>query len=183
MAGDITTIARPYAEAAFARARESGQVDTWGDALAALSAVAADPVMVEQIGNPNLPRERLRDALLEIAGGGLPSEVGNEVGNLVSLLAANNRLSVFPEIARLFEALRTRHQGICWVRVSSAFALGQDTQRDLVAALEKRLGVEVEMTVKTDPSLIGGVQVRADDLVIDGSVRGKLHKLATELQF
>ncbi|WP_133510221.1 F0F1 ATP synthase subunit delta [Candidatus Thiosymbion oneisti] len=179
MAGDITTIARPYAEAAFARARESEQVDAWGEALATLSAIAADPRMAEQIGNPNLPRERLRDAILEIAGEVVPSEVRN----LVSLLAANNRLSTLPEIARLFEALRIRHQGVRRVQVLSTFELGEDARRDLAAALEKRLGAEVEMTVETDPSLIGGVQIRAGDLVIDGSVRGKLHKLATELQF
>jgi len=179
MAGDITTVARPYAEAAFARAQESGQVDTWGEALTTLSAIAADPGMAEQIGNPNLPRERLRDAILEIAGDGVPSEVGN----LVSLLAANKKLSTLPEIARLFETLRIRHQGVRRVRISSAFALGEEARKDLAVALEKRLGAEVEMTVETDSSLIGGVQIRAGDLVIDGSVRGKLHKLATELQF
>jgi len=179
MAGDITTIARPYAEAAFAQARENGQVDTWGNALATLSAIAADPTMAEQIGNPNLPRGRLRDAMLEIAGDGVPPEVGN----LVSLLTVNNRLSALPEIARLFEVLRIQHQGVRRVAVSSAFDLGEDAQRDLAAVLEKRLGAAVEMTVETDPSLIGGIQIRAGDLVIDGSVRGKLHKLATELQF
>ncbi len=179
MAGDITTIARPYAEAVFTRARENERLDAWGDALATLSAIAADPEMAEQIGNPNVPRERLRDAILEIAG----EEPGSEVGNLVSLLAANNRLSTLPEIARLFEALRTQNQGVRQVQVSSAFELGDDAQKDLAAVLEKRLGTEVEMTVETDPSLIGGVRIRAGDLVIDGSVRAKLRKLATELQF
>jgi len=179
MAGDITTIARPYAEAAFAQARENRQVDTWGNALATLSAIAADPTMAEQIGNPNLPRERLRDTMLEIAGDGVPPEVGN----LVSLLTVNNRLSALPEIARLFEVFRIQHQGVRRVAVSSAFELGEDAQRDLTAVLEKRLGAAVEMTVETNPSLIGGIQIRAGDLVIDGSVRGKLHKLATELQF
>lgn len=179
MAGDITTIARPYAEAVFARARESDQQDAWSDALGTLSAIAADPTMAEQIGNPNQPREWLRDAILEIAGEDLPAEGGN----LVSLLATNNRLSILPEIARLFELLRTRHQGLRQVHISSAFALQESAQQELAAALEKRFGAEVEITVETDPSLVGGVRIRAGDLVIDGSVRGKLHKLATELQF
>ncbi len=67
MAGDITTIARPYAEAVFARAQEAEQVDAWGDALATLSAIATNADMAEQIGNPNVPRERLCEAILEIA--------------------------------------------------------------------------------------------------------------------
>ncbi|MCG6863230.1 MAG: F0F1 ATP synthase subunit delta [Chromatiaceae bacterium] len=179
MAGDITTIARPYAEAAFSRACESGQVDTWGDTLATLSAITSDPDMAEQIGNPNVPRERLRDAILEIGGDGLSSESRN----LVSLLATNNRLSTLPEITRLFEELQTQHQGVRKVHVSTAFEMKAAARKKLAGALEKRLGAEVEMTVETDPTLIGGVQIRAGDLVIDGSVRGKLHKLATELQF
>jgi F-type H+-transporting ATPase subunit delta len=179
MAGDITTIARPYAEAVFARARESGQLDAWGDALAALSSIAGNPDMAGQIANPNVPRERLCDAILEIAGADLP----DEAKNLVRLLAQKNRLSTLPEIDDLFEELKTRHQGLRQVHVLSAFDLNENQQQELADALRKRLGADVEMTVETDPSLIGGVEIRAGDLVIDGSVRGKLDKLATELQF
>jgi F-type H+-transporting ATPase subunit delta len=179
MAGEITTIARPYAEAVFARARDAGQIDIWDNDLLTLSAIAADSDMATQIGNPNVPRERLRNAILEVAGDGLSSEARN----LVSLLAANDRLSSLPEIARLFAELQTQHQGVRQVQVSSAFEMKGDEQRDLAAALAKRLGTEVEMKVETDPSLIGGVAIRAGDLVIDGSVRAKLRKLATELQF
>jgi F-type H+-transporting ATPase subunit delta len=179
MAGEITTIARPYAEAAFARAREKNEVDVWADALATLAAIAADPAMAEQIHNPNVPRERLCAAIIEIAGEVLPAETGN----LVSLLAENNRLSTLPEIARLFEELQTRLEGVRQVRVLSAYDLKTGVKKELAAALEKRLGAKIEMTVETDPSLIGGVEIRTGDLVIDGSVRGRLHKLATELQF
>ena len=178
MAGEITTIARPYAEAAFARARETGQLKAWSDALAALAAIAGDADMAEQIENPNLPRERLCAAILEIAG----PDLSAEAGNLVSLLAANDRLIALPEIARVFEDLVTRHEGVRQVQVLTAFDLTEATQRDLATALQKRLGAEVEMTVATDPSLIGGVEIRSGDLVIDGSVRGALQKLATELQ-
>lgn len=179
MAGDTTTIARPYAEAVFARAQEAGQIEGWSDALATLSAIASDAAMAEQIGNPNVPRERMCGAILEIAGDGLSAEAKN----LVNLLTANNRLSILPEISSLFEDLTTRHQGVRQVQVLSAFDLNAAQQKDLAGVLKKRLGAEVEMTVETDPSLIGGVEIRTGDLVIDGSVRGKLHKLATELQF
>lgn len=179
MAGDITTIARPYAEAVFARARELGQVDSWDEALSTLSAIASNADMAHQIANPNVLRERLSAAILEIAG----NSVSTEVQNLVKLLSENDRLSTLPEIARLFEELKTRHAGVRQVHVSSAFDLPETEQKELAAALKKRLGADVEMTVETDSSLIGGVEIRAGDLVIDGTVRGKLRKLATELQF
>jgi F-type H+-transporting ATPase subunit delta len=179
MAGDITTIARPYAEAAFARAQESKQLDAWGDALAVLSSIAGDADMADQIANPNVPRERLSEAILEIAAGTLP----DDAKNLVRILAENNRLSALPEIAVLFEDLKTKHQGVRQVQVLSAFDLNDVQKTELAGVLKKRLGADVELTVETDPSLIGGVEIRAGDLVIDGSVRGKLHKLATELQF
>ena len=179
MAGDITTIARPYAEAVFAHARESGQIDAWSDALSVLSSIAGAPEMAEQIGNPNVPRKRLSDAILAIAGG----DLSDEAKNLTRLLAENNRLSTLPEIAELFEGLKIENQGLREVHVLSAFDLNEAQLKGLATALKKRLGAEVELTVETDPSLIGGVEIRAGDLVIDGSVRAKLRKLSTELQF
>ena len=178
MAGDITTIARPYAEAVFAAAKESDQVDAWSGALTLLGAVAADPAMAEQIGNPNVPRQHVRDMILGIVGDELPEQAKN----LVKLLAENRRLVVIPEIARLFEEFRTAALGVRQVLVRSAYALNAAQQKELVEALKTRLGGDVELTVEKDPSLIGGVEVRAGDLVIDGSVRGKLRRLATALQ-
>lgn len=178
MAGDITTIARPYAEAAFARAQETGQGGAWADGLALLSAIAGSPEMAEQIGNPNVQRERLRDVILEIAGNALPAEAQN----LVELLTESNRLVVIPEIAVLYDELMAAHAGLREVRVRSAYAMDVSQQGELAKALKQRLGADVELTVENDPSLIGGVELRAGDLVIDGSIRGKLRKLATELQ-
>jgi F-type H+-transporting ATPase subunit delta len=178
MAGDITTIARPYAEAAFAAGRESKEIEAWSEALDLLGTIAANSELASQIGNPNVPRERLRDMILAIAGDSLPSQARN----LVKLLADNGRLAVLPEIARLFEILRTEQRGVRQVHIRSAFEMDEDAQAELTAALKARLGADIELTVETDSSLIGGVEIRADDLVIDGSVRGGLHKLATELQ-
>jgi len=184
MAGDITTIARPYAEAVFSQALDAGRLEDWGDSLRMLAAIAGDPDMAAQIGNPNIGRDRLCEAVLAIVGDRLPpgESFAKQVENLVRLLAVNGRLALLPEIARLFDDLEVRHQGVRQVHVLSAFELGEGARQELTAALAKRLGAEVEMTVETDPSLIGGVEIRAGDLVIDGSVRGKLAKLATELQ-
>lgn len=178
MAGDITTIARPYAEAAFARAQESGAIPAWSGALNLLGALAGDPAMAAQITNPEIPRDLARDMLLDLGGDTLPTEVRN----LVKLLAENQRLSVLPEIAKVFEALETRNKGIRQVHIRSAYALDAQLQKLLAKSLKAKLNAEVELTVEKDTSLIGGIEIRADDLVIDGSVRGKLQRLASELQ-
>ncbi|MCG6896344.1 MAG: F0F1 ATP synthase subunit delta [Thiocapsa sp.] len=179
MAGDITTIARPYAEAAFERAKEAGQLDAWSEALALLSGVVTDPQMAAQIANPNVPRERVRDIILDVCGEALPSEAAN----LLRLLAQNARLAALPEIARLFEASRIADQGVRHVLIRSAFKVSAAEQKAVAGALAKRFGGEVEVTVETDSSLIGGIEIRSGDLVIDDSVRGKLKQLAHALQF
>lgn len=178
MAGDITTLARPYAEAAFARAQESGEIPAWSNALNLLGALAGNPAMAEQIANPEIPRDLPRDMLLDLGGETLPTEARN----LVKLLAENKRLLVLPEIAKVFEELETRNKGVRQVHIRSAYALDAQQQRLLAKVLKTKLNAEVELTVEKDTSLIGGVEIRADDLVIDGSVRGKLQRLASELQ-
>lgn len=179
MAGEITTIARPYAEATFQRAQETGQVYTWSQALALLSAVASDPQMAKQIANPNVPRERIRDTILQICVADLPGEAAN----LVRLLADNARLAAIPEIAALFEARRVAAEGVRHVVVRSAFPIDAGQELELTESLARRLGAQIELTVEEDPELIGGVEIRAGDLVIDDSVRGKLKQLAHALQF
>jgi F-type H+-transporting ATPase subunit delta len=179
MAGDLTTIARPYAEAAYERAKELGQVQAWFDVLGLLSEVSVDPQMARQIANPNVPRERIRDMLLEIAGSAVPTELAN----LVRLLADNARLAAIAEIAHLFEASRESDQGVRHVLVRSAYPLPDAQRQQISEAMVRRLGGQVELTVQEDPTLIGGVEIRAGDLVIDDSVRGKLDQLAHALQF
>jgi F-type H+-transporting ATPase subunit delta len=178
MAGDITTIARPYAQAVFERARETERLDAWSAELALLAAITGDADMAHQIANPNVPRERLRDAILEIGAGTLSAEAEN----LVRLLAANSRLAVAPEIARLFETLKVERHGVREVHIRSAYAVNAAQQKALAEVLAQRFGGAVELTVEKDPSLLGGIAIRAGDLVIDGSIRGKLQKLANELQ-
>lgn len=179
MAGEITTIARPYAEAAFERAQETGRIDVWSQALNLLCAVASDPQMGEQIANPNVPRERIRDMILQVCGDALPEDVAN----LLHLLADNARLALIPEIASLFEDRRVAGEGVRHVVVRSAFPVDAEQERKLGESLARRLNAQIELTVEEDPELIGGVEIRAGDLVIDDSVRGKLKQLAHALQF
>jgi F-type H+-transporting ATPase subunit delta len=183
MAGDFTTIARPYAEAAFALARAQDALEPWSEALQVLGAIASDSQLSTVIGNPNVGRERLCELVLAVAAAQSGTELPAGPANLTRLLAENARLPVLPEIARLFEQRKTAEQGIRRVLVRSAFPLEETEQQNLIAALKAHFGAEVELSVEEDERLIGGVEIRADDLVIDHSIRGKLQQLSNELQF
>lgn len=179
MAGDSTTIARPYAEAVFDIAKASGALDDWSSALNALAKVVEDPQIAEQVGNPNVPTENLRDLIFGIVGDGLTEPMQNTV----RVLAANKRLAVLPEVARLFDQLKAVSEGLRKIDIISAYAVSADQQKLLSTALKKKFGDDVELSVEKDSDLIGGLMIRAGDIVIDGSIRGKLGQLTNELQF
>jgi len=172
-----STLARPYANAIFDLAREQGNLKKWSEMLQLIAVVAEDAVMQALIANPEFARSKLEALFLDICGDGL-DEQGR---NLVRLLVENRRLDVAPQIAELYEARRAEAEGTVDVEVVSAFALDEAMQSQLAAALERRLGRKVNLRVKIDASLIGGVQVRAGDLVIDASITGRLEQLANTL--
>ena len=177
MAGDVTTIARPYAEAIFELADETGKLDLWSEMLELLAAVVVDPTLASIISNPLFDRADLTSLMLDIGGGRLT----DEGANLVKLLIQNGRLTLLPEIARLFDELKAEKDRLLKVHVVSAYALKPAQEKQLAEALTKKLGREVSITSEKDPDLIGGVHIRAGDTVIDGSVRGRLQQLANEL--
>ena len=177
MAGEATTIARPYAEAVFARAEETGDLDRWSDMLKLLAGLTEDPVMVGAIGDPLFKRDDLTDLILQIAGDHL-----NEEGrNLVKLLVQKDRLPVLPEMTELYEQLKADHQRVLTAHLRSAYPLEPAQQKMIAAALKAKLGRDITITTENDPELIGGIHIRAGDLVIDGSIRGHLQQLANEL--
>lgn len=177
MAADAITIARPYAEAVFSRAMESGRVTEWGAALDFLAAVVSDSAARDFLTNPAVDQQMKVDLVLQVAGDRLDSEGEN----LVRLLVENGRLVLSPEIARLYEQMRNEHEGTLDVQVISAYALDPELEKELAQILGEKLGSEVRISSEQDPGLIGGVKIRAGDLVIDGSVAGQLSRLANEL--
>ncbi len=177
MAQEKTTIARPYAEAVFGRALETDKLDLWSDMLGLLHDVARAPEIAGLIANPKLSRDQLLELMLDICG----SHLSDEGQNLVRVLATNDRLSILPEIAAHYERLKRERQGVIQVQVKSAYVLDKIQENSLAEALKAKLGKDIEISSEKDSSLIGGILIRAGDLVIDGSVRGQLHKLANEL--
>ena len=177
MAGDATTIARPYAEAVFRRAVETDKLDLWSDMLGLLGAAVADPALSGLLANPKLTTEQKTELMLEIGGGHLI----DEGQNLVKLLAGNGRLGVIAEIAAAYEHRKAEHEGTVDVEVTTAFELKPAQEQKLSDALKAKLGREIRITSSIDPELIGGFRLSAGDMVIDGSVSGQLSRLAHEL--
>ena len=168
------TLARPYARAAFAIARDANALPAWSDALAFAARVAADPAVAALLGNPDLIQA---DATTLLA----PEGANATFGNFLGLLFENRRLSLLPEITGQFDELRFEAERVVKAKVTSAVALPAAELATIKAALAKRFGREVEVETAVDESLIGGAVIDAGDVVIDGSLKGKLGRLQAAL--
>ena len=173
-----TTLARPYARAAFQHAVDSGAVDSWYGALQSLAAVVAEPTVGEVLDDPASTALQRANTVSAVLGDDMPPGVAQ----FVAVMAENHRLKLAAEGALLFAELKSALDAAANVTVTSAFDVPDATLEQLSATLTTKLGKTVDMTVEKDPSLIGGAIIRAGDMVIDGSVRGRLHKLATTLK-
>jgi F-type H+-transporting ATPase subunit delta len=172
-----TTIARPYAQAILALAKEQNALQQWSDMLQYASAVAADEEMAALIDSPKLSSEQLAELFLDICGDKL-----NESGkNTIRVLADNDRLDILTEITELFEIERAQSEGTLEAQVVSAVELSDAQKSSITESLKKRLGRDVTLNCSVDASIVGGAIIRAGDVVIDGSVNGKLQKLAAAL--
>jgi len=174
---ETITIARPYAEAVFQLADKAGELAKWSEALARMAGIAANPDMLEAMGNPRLTAEQLYGLFASLAG----EAVFAQSQNLIRVLIENRRLSLVPEIRDLFEDLKNEREGIVEAQITSAFPLEGASLATLVADLEKRFKRRIQPIVTLDPELIGGVCVQVGDEVIDGSVRGKLASMIVAL--
>lgn len=174
---ELITIARPYAQAVFKRAQETGQTARWSEQLEFAAALANDPTMGPLLSSSRLTRTQLADLFIDIAGDRLDAEGQN----LIRVLADNRRLILLPQLAELYEKMRGEAEGTVDAEMVSAYPV-DDAQRERIAtALTQRLGRQVRLHAVTDENMLGGAVIRAGDMVIDGSVRGKLAKLASAL--
>ena len=171
---ELRTLARPYAKAAFQSANEASTLSVWSEQLNSLGAIASDTKVAGIIGSPTAEAKEQVNALEGLLGG----DVDRQINNFLNILAENKRLSLLPAIAELFSELKSVQEKTVDVSISTAFSLDQATEEKLVSALKEKLQRDVNVDTFVDKSLLGGVLVRAGDIVIDGSVRGRLSKLA-----
>lgn len=172
-----TTIARPYAKAAFELAQGKGKLREWSELLQCAAQAVAQPQLRVLIGNPRMEADKIGAMLAEVCA----TDVGEQGRNFLQLLAENKRLVLLPEIAGLYERLRAEAEQTIEAELVTAAPATREQQDKIVAALAKRLGRKVTLKARTDETLIGGAIVKAGDFVIDGSAASQLNKLASAL--
>ncbi|GLY63215.1 ATP F0F1 synthase subunit delta [Pectobacterium brasiliense] len=174
---EFVTVARPYAKAAFDFAVENQALDRWQNMLAFSAEVARNEQIAELLSGAVAPIE-LAKTFIAVCGDQL-DEAGQ---NLIRVMAENGRLPVLPEVLAQFIQLRATLESTVDVDVISASTLSEQQQSKIAAAMEKRLSRKVKLNCKIDKSVMAGVVIRAGDMVIDGSIRGRLERLADVLQ-
>ncbi|EMI4429090.1 F0F1 ATP synthase subunit delta [Providencia rettgeri] len=174
---EIATVARPYAKAAFDFAVENQAVAKWQEMLAFTAEVTRNEQVGELLSGSIAP-ETLAKTFISVCG----DEIDEHVQNLIRVMADNGRLTTPPEVLTQFIQLRDSLESTIEVDVISANELSEQQSAKISAAMEKRLSRKVKLNCKIDKSVIAGVIIRAGDLVIDGSIRGRLERLTDVLQ-
>jgi len=174
---ETVTIARPYAEAVFRMAKEAGKLSEWSLRLQRLSLVAQDSEIVDIISNPKLTAVQLADLFVSLA-----NDNDTDLVNFIRVLAENERLILLPEVAVLFEAAKSKEEGVKDAVVESAFPLDDVQVAGLLPTLEEHFKTRLSAKVQVAPELIGGIRVIVGDQVLDTSVRSKLESMATALK-
>ena len=171
---ELTTLARPYAKAAFECAREAQALQGWLDALVLSAAVSSETSVALMLGSPSLTSEEKSAKFIEICG----DKLSAKQQNFIKALSQNNRISLLREVANLFSLYKANLEKSVDVTIETAFEITPALEQKLAETLTKKLDREVSLQTSVDNSLLGGALIRAGDTVIDGSVRGRLAKLA-----
>ncbi|MFW2371714.1 MAG: F0F1 ATP synthase subunit delta [Gammaproteobacteria bacterium] len=174
---DNTTAARPYARAVFEAAQGDSSQVKWSELLSFMSSVISNEDMSNALDSPHIGAKEKGELLIEVCGG----DISEANRNFIKLLAENGRLKLMPEITELYEVFRAEAESKIDAIVTSAYPLSDAQLQAMTKALKKKLGCDVTLVTEIDETLIGGVVIRAGDLVIDGSAQAKLAALAHTL--
>jgi len=175
---ELSTLARPYAEAVFRLAQGENDLAGWSARVQSLALIAADAQVARLIADPAVASERVAGLVIEVAG----ADLGEHGANFVKVLAENDRLPLLPEISEQFETLKASAEGTLEATITSAQELTQAQIDDLVTGLKAKFNRAVNVQVAVDAELIGGAVIAIGDQVMDGSVKGRLQRMSFALQ-
>ncbi|HPG60909.1 MAG TPA: F0F1 ATP synthase subunit delta [Casimicrobium sp.] len=175
---ELATIARPYAEAAFALARDSGMLPKWADTLAVLAAVASDAKVAAAVDNPKLSSEQKQSLFTTVMG----DKLDVNTTSFVKVLLEADRVKLLPQINEHFQALKRDNDNVARATIVSAFPLTEQQRDELKGALAKRYGRQIETAEQVDPALLGGARIIVGDQVIDRTVVGQLQKMSRQIK-
>ncbi len=172
---ELTTAARPYARAVFEMANEANGLTKWSNSLQFMGAVASNDEVKALLSRPEMAKQAGADAFIKLCDNKLDANSQN----LVKMLAENDRLSLLPEMSVLYEVLKDEAEGSVEALVTSAKKLTKTEEEAISKALKQRMGRNVKLNISVDKALLGGAIIQAGDLVIDGSLKGRLKKLTS----
>jgi F-type H+-transporting ATPase subunit delta len=178
---ELSTIARPYAEALFAAASgessAAGALDRWLPPVEEMAAVARHPDVVQVVNDPKLGSRQV----LDLVRGLIKSPLPPAAENFLKLVVDNGRLAVLPEVARQFRAMKNVAEGRADCLIESALPLTEEQVRELLWGLSRKMGLTLIPEVRVDPELIGGVRVSVGDRVLDDTIKARLAQMHTAL--
>lgn len=174
---EMITVARPYAKAAFEFAVESKSMDGWQEMLVFAAEVAKNPEMKAFLSSSS-SAEKMAEVFNQVCG----EQLNDKGQNLIKVMAENGRLPVLPAVVELFAEMYAEYSKVISVDVTSAVELVAEQVDKLSAALEKRLERKVNLNCSVDENVVGGLIIKAGDIVIDSTIRGKLDRLSDTLQ-
>ena len=175
---ELTTLARPYAKAAFEYALAANKLQPWFEALEVTAAVAVQEQVIKALSSSALSAEQKASVFVQVCG----EQMDEKIKNFIHTLASNKRLALLPYIKELFAKMKAQQEKSIEVEVTAAYELSVDLINKLAQALSAKLNRSVNVQSSVDASLIGGVVIHTGDMVIDGSIRGRLAKLAEAMK-
>ncbi|MBN2647778.1 MAG: F0F1 ATP synthase subunit delta [Thiotrichales bacterium] len=174
---ELMKIARPYAEAVFALAKEGQALASWSEQLTNLAAITKDPAMQAFLADPSRSKDETLAVYAAVMGQGLSAQGKN----LLAAMAEHKRLAALAEVAEQFEVLRAEDEKRVRATVISAFDVTDEQKNKLSAALNAKFDAEVEIAYEVDASLVAGIKIKVGDWAIDGSAQTQLNKLGAAI--
>lgn len=173
----MSQVAKRYARAMFEVASAQGVVDRVKEELFALAQVLTSSSQLEQwLVHPEVTGEQKKKAFQPVL-----REMQEITGNLVLLLIDRHRENELPAIAAIYKRLADEASGTADAEVITATPLSDAEQKQVATVFEKIVGKTIRITHRMDPEILGGVIVRIDDRLYDGSLKTKLHRFQRTL--